>query len=401
MKILSINDVPYGSTGNIMINIAKTAEISLAADTLCLYGKWRKSISDTNTLKSFGNKYENIFSKIAHLLTGYHNIWSYFGTKDLIKKIDEFKPDIIHLHNLHHCVHNLPILFRYIKKNDIKVIWTLHDCWSFTGKCPYFDIANCNKWKIGCSNCHQVKAYPKSYVDRTKTMYRLKKKWFTGISDLTIVTPSQWLANLVKQSFLKEYPVEVINNGIDLTVFKPTENNFREKYNIPKDKFIVLGVAFGWGYRKGLDVFIELSKRLSDKYQIVLVGVDHKIDEQLPDNIISIHRTENQVELAEIYTAADIFANPTREDNFPTTNIESLACGTPVITFNTGGSPEIIDKSCGSVVDYNNTDEFEKEIIKVLAEKPYNFENCVKKAQKFNMYDKFKEYADLYGRKSN
>lgn len=401
MKILSINDVPYGSTGNIMINISKTAENSIAAQTLCLYGKWTKKTTETNTIKSFGHTYENVFSKIVHLFTGYHNVCSYFGAKNLIRTIDNFKPDIIHLHNLHHCVHNLPILFKYIKKNNIKVVWTLHDCWTFTGKCPYFDVANCNKWKTGCYSCPQVKAYPKSYVDRTKTMYRLKKKWFTGINDLTIVTPSQWLAGLVKQSFLSEYPVNVINNGINLDMFKPTENNFREKYNIPKDKFIVLGVAFGWGYRKGLDVFIELSKRLPDKYQIVLVGTDDKTDMQLPNNIISIHRTQNQVELAEIYSAADIFANPTREDNFPTTNIESLACGTPVITFNTGGSPEIIDKSCGSVVDYNNIDKFEKEIIKVLAEESYTLENCVKRAEKFNMYDKFKEYVDLYGRNSN
>ena len=181
-------------------------------------------------------------------------------------------------------------------------------------------------------------------------MYQLKKKWFTGVENMTLVTPSEWLAGLVKQSFLKDYPIRVINNGIDLEVFKPTPSNFRETYGCG-DKKIVLGVAFGWGERKGLDVFLDFAKRLdSERYQIVLVGTDENVDKQLPNTVISIHRTQNQTELAKIYTAADVFVNPTREEVFGLVNIEALACGTPGVTFNTGGSPECYDATCGSVV---------------------------------------------------
>ena len=213
--------------------------------------------------------------------------------------------------------------------------------------------------------------------------------------DLTIITPSQWLADQVKMSFLKDYPVKVINNGIDLSVFKPTESDFRDRYGFV-DKKIVLGVAFGWGHRKGLDVFIELSKRLPEDYRIVLVGTDDNVDKQLPANIVSIHRTQNQTELAEIYTAADVFANPTREEVLGLVNIESLACGTPVVTFKTGGSPECIDETCGSVVPCDDVDAVEMEIRRICEEKPYSIEACLARAKSFDMNEKFKEYVDLY-----
>ena len=226
-------------------------------------------------------------------------------------------------------------------------------------------------------------------------MWKLKRRWFTGIENCTIVTPSQWLADLVKQSFLKNYPIKVINNGIDLSVFKPMESSFREKHGLLGRK-IVLGVAFGWDNRKGLDVFINLSSRLSDDYQIVLVGTDYNVDKLLPSNIISIHRTQNQKELAEIYTAADVFVNPTREENYPTVNMESIACGTPVITFRTGGSPEIIDGFCGSVVDCDDVDAMEIEICRICEKGIYSQENCLVRAKSFDMNSRFDEYIDLF-----
>ena len=214
---------------------------------------------------------------------------------------------------------------------------------------------------------------------------------------MTIVTPSEWLAGLVKQSFLKDYPVKVINNGINLSVFKPTESDFREKYGISADKKILLGVAFGWGVRKGLDVFIELYNRLSaEKYQIVLVGTDKKTDKQLPKGIISIHRTQNQTELAEIYSAADLFVNPTREDNYPTVNMEAIACGTPVLTFRTGGSPEMVTEKTGSVVDCDDIDSLEREIKRICETSPFNKEDCIESAKKFDENERFLEYVNLY-----
>ena len=213
---------------------------------------------------------------------------------------------------------------------------------------------------------------------------------------MTIVTPSEWLASLVKESYLKDYPVKVINNGIDLNIFKPTESDFIKKYAL-ENKYIVLGVAFGWGRRKGLDVFIELAKRLDEeKYKIVLAGTDDNVDKLLPDNIISIHRTQNQTELAEIYTAADVFANPTREENYPTVNMEALACGTPVVTFNTGGSPEMLDETCGAAVAKDDNDAMYNEIIRICEKKPYSMEACIKKAKGFDKNEKFGEYIRLY-----
>ena len=280
------------------------------------------------------------------------------------------------------------------------MIWTLHDCWPFTGRCPYFTIKKCDKWKTGCGNCQYPKAsYPQSIVDKTARMWKLKRKWFTGIEDMTIVTPSQWLADLVKKSYLKSYPIKVINNGIDLSIFKPSISDFRQEHLIG-DKYMLLGVANGWDLRKGLDVFLELSKRLdSTKYQIVLVGTNDNIDKDLPENIISIHRTQSQRELAEIYTAADLFVNPTREENYPTVNMESIACGTPVLTFRTGGSPEILDETCGAVVKSNDIDALESEIIKITKEKPFSKKECLKKAKMFDKNIKLQEYIDLFNEK--
>lgn len=395
MRILEINSTNYGSTGNIMLQIADTARSKGHTVITCC------PASRDNKRKSIENQWliGSRFSRNVHLklfeYTGFNGCFSLLSTFTFLHKLKRFKPDIIHLHNLHNCYINLPLLFRYIKKHRIKTIWTLHDCWSFTGQCPYFDLAKCDKWKNGCHDCPQINVYPSSKVDRTRTMWKLKQKWFTGIQDMTIVTPSEWLGGLVQQSYLKGYPIKVINNGIDLNVFKPTESDFRQKHHL-ENKYILLGVAFGWGKRKGLDVFIELSKRLDERFQIVLVGTNDGVDKQLPANIISIHKTSNQQELAEIYSAADLFVNPTREENYPTVNMEAIACGTPVLTFKTGGSPEIPDERTGYVVDVDDIDEIEKQIIRICTDNVFSINDCLKRAQSFDKTTKFNEYVKLY-----
>lgn len=396
MKTVLINSCNFGSTGNIMLEIAETAENGGYTAAVC----YPQSRDNSRKQKEKDFIIGTRFSRNIHLqlagITGLNGCFSYCSTLKLLKKLDKLKPDIIHLHNLHNCYINLSLLFKYIKKHNIKTVWTLHDCWAFTGHCPHFDMIGCDKWKTGCYSCPQYKEYPKSLFDNSKIMYRLKRKWFTGVENMTIVTPSEWLASLVKESYLKDYPVKVINNGIDLNVFKPTESDFRKKYAL-ENKYIVLGVAFGWGRRKGLDVFVELEKRFDkEKYKIVLVGTDDNIDKLLPDNIISIHRTQNQTELAEIYTAADVFANPTREENYPTVNMESVACGTPVVTFNTGGSPEMLDETCGAAVAKDDNDAMYNEIIRICEAKPYSMEACIKKAKDFDKNGKFGEYIRLY-----
>lgn len=397
MRILAINSVPFGSTGKIMMQILDCAERNLGAETVAYYGKWKKHQSNNQKLHSFGWNFENRLSFAFSYFTGFHNVGSVFGTLSLIRKIKKFKPDIIHIHNLHLWIINLPLFFRFLKKSRIKVVWTLHDCWSFTGQCPFFDIAKCDKWKTGCYSCPNFRLYPSAKTDNTKLMYRLKKKWFTGVKDLTIVTPSQWLADLVKESFLKEYPVKVIYNGIDLSVFKRVTSNFREQYNIPKEKNILLAVSFGWSFRKGIDTIIELSKRLdNNKYQIVLVGTTSEVEAKLPESIISIHRTADQHRLVEIYSSADLFINTTREETLGMVNLEALACGVPVITFNSGGSPECIDESCGAAVECDDIDSFEKKIIEISDKKEFTSDVCIARAQKFDMNNKFKEYLELY-----
>ena len=399
MRIVEINMCAIGSTGKIMFQIADRARKSgNRVNTYSTYPpskKYKKLPAPPDGHKYYGSYLSTMFHYGVARIFGRNGCYSIGATKRLIREIKKFKPDILHLHNLHcYCI-NLSLLFKYIKKNNIRVIWTLHDCWTFTGHCPYFDMIGCEKWKTGCYQCPQIGEYPASYTDTSKWMYEHKKKWFTGVEDMTLVTPSKWLADLTRQSFLKDYPVKVINNGIDLNVFKPTESDFRKKYGL-EDKFIVLGVAFGWGKRKGLDVFIELSKRLDERYQIVLVGTNENVDKQLPKSIISIHRTQNQTELAEIYTAADLFVNPTREEVLGLVNIEALACGTSVVTFNSGGSPECIDETCGVVVEKNDIDGMQREIERICESRPFGQEACIKRAQHFDMNDKFAEYVALY-----
>lgn len=399
MKIVEINMTNTGSTGKIMLQIAKCARESghyVSTFSAKVYSrKPQKLPVASDGHHYFGTFFENAIHTILAQFTGYNGWYSYFGTKKLIRELKKIKPDIIHLHNLHSFCINFPILFRYINKNNIKTVWTLHDCWPFTGHCPHFSIASCDKWQNDCHNCPQLNIYPKTRVNNTRRAFLRKRKLFTTARNMTIVTPSKWLAKLVNKSFLNAYRVTVINNGIDLNIFKPRQSSFREKHGIDKNAKIILGVAFDWSERKGLDIFVKLAKYLSNEYKIVLVGTNDIIDEALPDNVISIHKTQNQIELTEIYTAADLFFNPTREDTYPTVNMEALACGTPVLTLNTGGSPEIIDSTCGAVITNDNIDIVKQSIIQICSH-PFNTAACLERAKNFDMNRRFEEYVRLY-----
>jgi len=392
MKIVQINATcGVGSTGKICVGISELLTQSQTENYILHSSKGNGyglgiSCSDDRYLK---------MQALKSRILGNYGFNSQTATRKMIAELERLQPDIVHLHNIHGHDCSLELLFQYFKQQQTKLVWTFHDCWAFTGYCTYFDMPKCDQWKLGCKKC--IKKHERSwFFDRSKTIFERKKSLFSGL-DLTIVTPSQWLADLVGQSFLKDYPVQVINNGINLDVFQPTESDFRTRYGL-ENKRIILGVAFDWGVRKGLDVFVDLAHRLDDTRQIVLVGTDDNIDQQLPSNILSIHRTQNQRELAEIYTAADLFVNPTREENYPTVNMESLACGTPVLTFRTGGSPEIVDETCGSVVACDDTDALVREIVRICEDAPYPREACVKKAKAFEQKERFKEYVKLYDR---
>lgn len=392
MKVAQINlTCGQGSTGKIAVSISQLLSQKNIENKIF----YSEGTSNYPLSVKYMNWCELKIGALESRLTGYYGFESYFATKRLLSHIESFSPDIVHLHNLHGHNCNLELMFNYLKNRKIKIFWTFHDCWAFTGYCPYFTLIDCNKWKSGCFSCPQ-RLYFSFFKDKSSELWKMKKDLFEGL-DLTIVTPSRWLADLVKQSFLKDYPVKVINNGINLEIFKPLAGKFREKYGISKNKFVILGVALGWEKRKGLDVFLELAKRLDDRFKIVLVGMNDTVDKQLPSNIISIHRTHDQKELAEIYSAADVFVNPTREDNFPTTNIEALACGTPVVTtYGTGGGCEMLDEKSGVAVNVSDVAEIERQIVRICSEKVFSSEDCVDRAKSFDQNVKFREYIKLY-----
>jgi glycosyltransferase involved in cell wall biosynthesis len=402
--IVEINSSDGGSTGNIMHMIADAArENGYTCYTSCPVRRKNNRKDDKYHL-TFGSLIEKKIHIILGKLTGLTGYFSVFDTIVFLKRLNAIHPDIIHLHNIHGSYLCLPMLFRYIKKNNIAMVWTFHDCWAFTGRCPHFLISNCENWKIGCRECkYPHKDYPEAYFNQARKMWKLKKSWFTGIKNGIIVTPSSWLAQLVKESFLNEYPLRIINNGIDLSVFHPLHDSdelhsLKREYNIDEGKYIVLGVASIWNYKKGLDVFVELSDRLGPNYQVVLVGVDQKTKQQLSSSIIAIEQTENQEKLAGLYSAATVFVNPTREDNFPTVNIEALACGTPVITFNTGGSPECIDELCGYVVEKGDISGLIEKINCVCMNSAFSEMNCVNRARQFEQGNVYTKYMDIFAK---
>ncbi|WP_407384384.1 glycosyltransferase [Holdemanella porci] len=353
MKILMINvTCGTGSTGRICTDLAevlseKGHEVKIAFGRDEVPEKFKKY-----AVRIGSDLDVNIHALKARLFDS-AGFESKKVTKEFIKWVKDYDPDIIHLHNIHGYYINVEILFNYLKTYNKRIIWTFHDSWAFTGHTPYCDVINCEKWKDGCHNCTLKKEYPKTYLDYSKRNWKIKKELFTNVKCMQIVTPSNWLQGLVKESFLKEYDVSVINNGINTKAFYPRKSHILKDYGI-KDKFIVLGVSSVWDHMKGLDDYLELSHLLSDDCKLVLVGLTQEQVDNLPSNILGITRTESIDQLAMIYSESDVFVNLSYCENYPTVNIEALACGTPVLTYETGGSPEIVRKYGGAVVEKKN-----------------------------------------------
>lgn len=383
MKVLMINSVcGVGSTGRICTDIADML-LSQGHECKIAYGRGEVPEKYRDISVRIGSTFKVYCNVLKSRLFDNEGFNAVGATKKLVRWIKEYDPDVIHLHNIHGYYLNVKILFDYLKTSGKKIIWTLHDCWAFTGHCAYFDCPHCDKWRMECGKCIRVKDYPKALSSHAKRNYKRKKQTFCGVPNLTIVTPSKWLSGLVEQSFLSEYQTVVINNGIDLSVFKPTESDFRERFGLTGKK-IILGVASVWEKRKGFNDFLELAKLIDDSYRIVLVGVNDKQLKMLPSSVIGIKRTNNVKELAEIYTAADVLFNPTYEDNYPTVNLEAQACGTPVITYPTGGSVESVPSE--NVV--NSVNEF-YELLRSSKE-------LVIAKTSFSKQEKYSDYVRLY-----
>ena len=373
-KLIQINTVCNGSVGNIMRQIQMAAQKE-GYETISFYGR-RKGYPDL-PCERFGDFFSFWSHVVWTTITDRQGLGSYFVTKKMVRRLRKENPDIIHMHNLHGYYLNYPVLFKYLRNEyKGKIIWTLHDCWPITGHCPHFVIAKCEKWKSKCEKCPNKGVYPISwFLDSSEYNYKLKKGLFTGLDNMIITTPSKWMKEQIEQSFLKDTRIEVISNGIDLEVFYPREEyNLLQKYNIPEDKKIILGVASIWEERKGLGVFINLAKKIDENYVIVLVGLrKYQISKMLP-NMIGIERTESKEELAELYSRADVFMNPSEEESFSLVTVEAMACGTPVIVLDSSAVKELVDEEKGIVLHEPNIEKY-VQIIK----------SCVKKKKVRNV----------------
>ncbi len=396
LRILQISTVcGSGSVGRITVDIYHTLKRN-QEEGLIAYGRG-KAPEGVEAFK-FGNPVDMGLHVLSTFFRGEHGFASAGPTRRLVTKIQEWNPDIIHLHNIHGFILQVELLFDYLKQAQKPVVWTLHDCWAYTGHCAFYDYHGCGKWKSGCKGCREYqKTYPYALLkDHTAQNFARKRSAFTGVPRLTVVVPSQWLAKEVKKSFLGGYPVEVVPNGIDLERFRPVDSGLRERLGLG-GRFVLLGVANVWERRKGLPYLTALAEKLPGECRMVLIGLSRGQRRSLPSNVIGLGRVSGAEELAEYYSMADVFVNATLEDNFPTTNLEALACGTPVITFDTGGSPESLDSSCGRVVKKGDGDAL---LLAAMEEAMHPCERkaCVEKARKYEKYGCFQEYVDLYHR---
>ncbi len=397
MKVLQVETI-YGAGGisQIVLSLMDTLK-SEGHDCRFAFGRTRFPVPEERRAQTFlmESGREVMLHGIMSRLFDRSGFFSTSATKRLIKYIEDYKPDIIHLHSLLGYYINVKTLFNFLSKSDIPVVWTHHDCWAFTGRCIHFINAGCEKWKTGCHHCPELHSYPESiFIDNSKRNYTEKKKLFTSVKNMTMVAPSKWLGDFIEQSFLGSYPVKVIPNGIDLDVYRPVSSGLREEYGIG-DKTLLLGVASTWAPTKGLDFLFELSGMLDPhKYSIVTIGLSEEQITNAPKGVIALKRTNNMDELVKWFSAADMFLNPTLADNFPTVNLEALACGTPVITFPTGGSGESVG-DCG-VVTENKTANDLLLAVKSLEEKKISREKCRERSMLYEKKARYLDYIRLY-----
>ena len=363
MTIVYINSVcNIGSTGRIAVELYKKDEMD-GKEVYFAFGRGTTNDADVKTIK-IGNKFDLCFHGLISRLFDLHGFGSKRATIKFLKKLDSIKPDVIHLHNIHGYYINIRLLFDYIKENDISVRWTLHDCWALTGHCSFAgEEIGCKKWKSHCNKCPLVKEYPRSLIDRSYRNFELKKKIFSGVKNMEIITPSHWLADVVAESYLKNYHVKVEKNRVDLTPFHNTPSKFRVDNRID-NKFLILSVGFFWDTWKFNDI-VKVANLLEVDEVLVIVGMNRKMSDKLPSNVICVPKTNSREELAKIYSAADVFINPTYADNYPTVNLEAESCGTPVITYDTGGCRETICNQNSKAVLRGDIMQLMKEVRKI------------------------------------
>jgi len=392
VKILHINSVcGVTGTGRIVADLYDAA-VDRGYECRIAYGEHKyKNVSGNMQTFEIGTLRDCNLHALKTRLWDMQGFGSRAATKKFLEKVDEYDPDIVHLHNLHGYYINIELLFKYLKDKKIKVIWTLHDCWPFTGHCVHFQNAGCERWKDGCHHCPLIREYPASFgIDRSSQNYAEKKELFTGLKDMTLLVPSRWMEKRVRQSFLRDYEIKVVYNGIDLNIYKPTQSSFRQKYGLA-DRFIVLGVANVWVERKGLKTFLELAEILGREYSVVLVGLSREQIAKLPGNILGLPRTDTAVELAGIYTAADVFVNPGREETFGLTVAEAMACGTWPIVCEDTACAEVVEQGIGEIV----SDRLQEQAVHSEAEK---LARAVRAYRKSGQLKDIERYASFFSK---
>jgi putative colanic acid biosynthesis glycosyltransferase len=393
-RVLQINvTLNTGSTGRIAEAIGLKI-IQSGGESTIAYG--REMRSSVSKVVKIGNIFDQVFHLVWTRLFDLHALGFSAGTKKLIKQIKAIDPDVIHLHNLHGYYINIKALFEFLKSFGKPIVWTLHDCWSFTGHCAYFDHVDCQKWKTGCYKCPLTKSYPASYlIDNSKLNFELKKKLFNSIYDLSVVTVSNWLMSKVDQSFLKYKREMVIYNGIDLSLFKPDASD-NKVLNI--DRPYILSVANIWDSRKGLNDLIKLRILLDLKINMVIVGLNDSQIEQLPQGVIGLPKTKDLNELVALYSGAKAFINPSATETFGMVTAEAMACGTPVVVYNATASPELVGEGTGYVVEKGNIDALYKAVSRILLDGKEKYSaSCRRYAEiHFDQDKQYSMYISLY-----
>lgn len=400
MKIVQINVASYGSTGRIMYQIQEKS-IEEGYDAESFFGRGNipegkglyTKLADNISVAWHGIN-ARFFDKMGHS--------SVFNTNRLVRILKQKKPDIVHLHNLHGYYINLKILFKYLKESGVRVVWTMHDCWPVTGGCAYFLECGCDKWKESCYSCSQTGVYPKRYIDKSSREYEFKKKIFTSLNNLTITTPSEWLAEIVSQSFMKDYPVRVVHNGIDVDLFRPFSQDINKKtrdwMGIPENGKMILGVANVWDERKRLSSMLKLALDLKDKnVKVVIVGLSEKQKASLPKGVIGITRTQNQEQLARIYSAADVFVSTSVEESFSLVVGEAMACGIPIVCVDGGGCRELISDKVGIVVPRDDRDALKEAVVRMLNDSRNYTEDCRQRCvENYSCQSMVEGYMNVY-----
>ena len=420
MRIAQINVVASLSTGRIAVSLCRTA---IQAGHRALFCHSRDHAPGDVPSYVIGSKAETLLDLALTRLTDRAGFFSRYATRRLIAQLEAYKPDLVHLHNLHGYYLHLPTLFAYLKKNDLPVVWTLHDCWAYTGHCAYYTMARgaapldgrrrradpserlgCDRWQGGCGGCVCKRAYPASwFLDQRARNWRDKRELFRGLRHMVLATPSEWLRQEVKRSFLGSYPVYVLPNGIDLSVFQPCadEQFMRDVvrfYGLDRagGRKLVLSAAAVWDERKGLDDLIELSEALGPEYCVAAVGLDEYQIASLPKGtVLGVRRTGNTGDLCALYTAADLYLSASHEESMGMTLVEALACGTQILCYDATAMPEIVTDEVGEVVSLGDISAL-ADAVRRLCSNPRSAESCRARAADFEAGRCFSAYLRLY-----